>query len=143
MGRFPANFCHDGSQEVLNLFPETTSGGGDKGAKGKTRRAVFGAGSQYLASDIREVDTGSAARFFYSAKASKADRAGSKHPTVKPIKLMQWLCRMLTPPGGIVLDPFAGSGTTGAAAILEGFQSILIEREDEYVADIQRRLAPR
>jgi DNA modification methylase len=83
---------------------------------------------------------GSAARYFYCAKASKADRAGSKHPTVKPVKLMQWLCRLLTPPGGVVLDPFAGSGTTGAAAILEGFRPILIEREDEYVADIRRRL---
>lgn len=83
---------------------------------------------------------GSPARFFYSAKASKADRAGSKHPTVKPVALMQWLCRLITPPGGTVLDPFAGSGTTGQAATLEGFKSILIEREQEYINDIKNRL---
>mgnify|MGYP003340777837 CR=1 FL=1 len=81
-----------------------------------------------------------AGRFFYSAKASKADRAGSKHPTVKPVKLMQWLVRMITPPGGTVLDPFAGSGTTGHAALLEGFNAVLIEREAEYRADITRRI---
>jgi site-specific DNA-methyltransferase (adenine-specific) len=125
---------------VLELFPETKSGGGNKSRKGTTEGGicygVYGAPSP----DIREVDSGSAARFFYSAKASKNDRAGSKHPTVKPVSLMRWLCRMITPPGGTVLDPFAGSGTTGEAAILEGFRAILIEREDEYVADIRRRL---
>ena len=81
-----------------------------------------------------------AARFFYCAKASKKDRAGSKHPTVKPVALIQYLCRLVTPPGGIILDPFAGSGTTGEACRLEGFDSLLIEREDEYVADIKCRL---
>lgn len=83
----------------------------------------------------------SSARFHYSAKASKADRAGSKHPTVKPISLMQWLCRLITPPGGTILDPFAGSGTTGAAAQNEGFRAILIEREAEYQQDIRHRFA--
>ena len=83
----------------------------------------------------------SSARFHYSAKASKADRAGSKHPTVKPVSLMQWLCRLITPPGGTILDPFAGSGTTGAAARLEGFRAILIEREAEYQQDIRNRFA--
>ena len=82
---------------------------------------------------------GSAARFFYCAKASKHDRAGSKHPTVKPINLMRWLVRMVTPPNGTVLDPFAGSGTTGLAAHLEGFEVQLIEREVEYQADIRSR----
>ncbi len=72
-------------------------------------------------------------------KATKADRAGSDHATVKPIALMQHLCRLVTPPGGTVLDPFAGSGTTGEAARLEGFDSILIEREPEYISDIKRR----
>lgn len=80
------------------------------------------------------------ARFFYTAKADKADRAGSKHPTVKPLDLMNYLCRLVTPPRGVVLDPFAGSGTTGEAAMLEGFGAVLIEREAEYVADIKRRL---
>jgi site-specific DNA-methyltransferase (adenine-specific) len=84
-------------------------------------------------------DSGSAARFFYSAKANKADRNGSKHPTVKPIALMRWLAKLITPPGGTILDPFAGSGTTGAAAIAEGFKCVLIERETEYAADIRRR----
>lgn len=79
-------------------------------------------------------------RFFYSAKANKTDRAGSKHPTVKPVALMEWLCTLITPPGGTVLDPFAGSGTTGQAAINKGFRYILCEREAEYVHDIKRRL---
>ncbi|MFN7608944.1 MAG: DNA methyltransferase, partial [Ralstonia sp.] len=85
-------------------------------------------------------DSGSAARFFYSSKADSEDRIGSKHPTVKPIALMRWLCRMVTPPGGVILDPFAGTGTTGEAALLEGFNAILIEREEEYRADIARRM---
>ena len=78
-------------------------------------------------------------RFRYSAKASKKDRAGSKHPTIKPLKLMAYLCRLLTPPGGTVLDPFAGSGTTAQAAVDEGFKCILIEREAEYCGDILNR----
>jgi site-specific DNA-methyltransferase (adenine-specific) len=85
-------------------------------------------------------DSGGASRFFYCAKASKKDRRGSKHPTIKPLALMRYLCRLITPPGGTVLDPFAGSGTTGEAAALEGFQSILIEREAEYIPDIEKRL---
>lgn len=83
---------------------------------------------------------GSAARFFYSAKADAQDRMGSKHPTVKPVDLMAWLVRLITPPGGQVLDPFAGSGTTGVAALREGMRCILVEREADYVADIRTRL---
>lgn len=79
-------------------------------------------------------------RFFYSAKADADDRIGSKHPTVKPVDLMQWLCRLVTPPGGTVLDPFAGTGTTGEAAFREGFRAVLIEREEAYQADIARRM---
>jgi len=81
----------------------------------------------------------SAARFFYSAKASRADRHGSKHPTVKPISLMEWLATLITPPGGTILDPFAGSGTTGIAATRRGFSVVLCEREAEYIGDIKRR----
>ena len=81
-----------------------------------------------------------AARFFYSAKADAHDRVSSKHPTVKPVALMQWLCRLVTPKGGVVLDPFAGSGTTGEAAWREGFRAVLIEREPRYAEDIRRRL---
>lgn len=142
-GRFPANVVHDGSDEVAGAFPVTSSGTGavkrstgtgyQANAYGKESRAVGTPNVEYG-------DSGSAARFFYSAKASKADRAGSKHPTVKPVALMAWLCRLITPAGGVVLDPFAGSGTTGAAALAEGFSVILCEREAEYVADIQRRL---
>ena len=83
-------------------------------------------------------------RLFYSAKATSADRADSRHPTVKPIDLLRWMVRLVTPKGGTILDPFAGSGTTGEAAMLEGFDAILIEREAEHAADIahrQRRLA--
>ena len=84
-----------------------------------------------------------ASRFFYVAKASKRERPdvdGIKHPTVKPLALMKWLTRLVTPPNGIVLDPFAGSGTTVEAAMLEGFDVIGIEREAEYLPLIQARL---
>lgn len=79
-------------------------------------------------------------RFFYTAKADAHDRIGSGHPTVKPLDLIQWLCRTHCPPGGTILDPFGGTGTTGEAAFREGFNAILIEREPEYQADIARRM---
>lgn len=82
----------------------------------------------------------SAARFFYSAKAGAKDRAGSTHPTVKPLALMRYLARLVTPPGGVVLDPFAGSGSTGQAAVEEGFNVVMIEREEEHAEDIIRRM---
>lgn len=81
------------------------------------------------------------ARFFYTAKADGDDRLGSKHPTVKPLDLMQYLVRLVTPKGGVVLDPFAGTGTTGEAAFREGMRAVLIEREPEYQADIRRRMS--
>ena len=85
--------------------------------------------------------TGDAARFFYCAKTSKKDREeGNTHPTVKPTDLMAYLCRLVTPPGGIVLDPFMGSGSTGKAAMREGFSFIGIEREAEYYAIAQQRV---
>ena len=143
-GRFPANLIHDGSAEVVRLFPVQPSGKDD----GKMV---------------------SAARFFYCAKASKAERdkgcegmkikpAGgmqgrqdgslegepvrraNHHPTVKPIALMRYLCRLITPPGGIVLDPFTGSGTTGCAAMLEGFRFIGMEQEAEYAEIALKRI---
>jgi DNA modification methylase len=92
-------------------------------------------------------DAGGASRFFYCAKASRAERnAGipanrNVHPTVKPIDLMRWLVRLVTPPGGTVLDPFAGSGTTGCAVLLEGFDFIGCEREAEYVEIAKARIA--
>ena len=86
-------------------------------------------------------DTGSAARFFYQAKSSKKDRGeGNTHPTVKPTDLMRYLCRLVTPPGGIVLDPFMGSGSTGKAAVLEGFRFIGIERDPAYLEIARSRI---
>jgi DNA modification methylase len=127
LGRWPANIVLDGSDEVLAAFPRMES------RPPGTQRLGFG-------------NSGSAARFFYSSKASKRDRIeathrnGAAHPTVKPISLMRWLVRMVTPPGGTVLDCFAGTGTTGAAAVLEDKRAILIEREDDYVRDIRKRM---
>ena len=86
-------------------------------------------------------DQASAPRAFYTAKASRDDRSdGNTHPTVKPTDLMRYLCRLVTPPGGIVLDPFMGSGSTGKAAMLEGFEFIGIEREAAYHAIAERRI---
>jgi site-specific DNA-methyltransferase (adenine-specific) len=86
-------------------------------------------------------DTGSAARFFYTAKASRAERGkGNNHPTVKPMDLMAYLCRLITPPGGIVLDPFCGSGTTLKAALSEGFSAIGIEKDAAYFEIIESRM---
>jgi site-specific DNA-methyltransferase (adenine-specific) len=183
-GRWPANIAHDGSDEVLAAFPSTApSKAGLRGiqqrhdvASPETARPKEGT------NNIRGIDDngGSAARFFYCAKASRADRdAGldhlpkkppnstygdglntdtkmrteaqaedgvyrslraNTHPTVKPTSLMQWLCRLITPPGGIILDPFMGSGSTGKAAVLEGFQFIGCEREDEYMPIAQARI---
>ena len=139
-GRWPANLIHDGSEEVLAGFPGE--------------------------------DSGSAARFFYCAKASKRDRdegledlpilrvkmnngndaegdpvsdrftkqARNHHPTVKPTDLMRYLCRLVTPPNGIILDPFMGSGSTGKGAMLQGFRFIGIEREAEYLEIARARI---
>lgn len=140
VGRWPANIIHDGSAEVVALFPDSDGQQGVSNDGQRSRAQVYGTptdnGKQYPPRG----DTGSAARFFYTAKADSDDRIGSKHPTVKPVDLMQWLVRLVTPPGGLVLDPFAGSGTTGEAAFREGMQAVLIEREAQYVGDIQRRI---
>jgi len=141
-GRWPANLIHDNSEEVLAGFPETEGRRAAVGPQHGPKSSV----STYGDYGPREQfeprgDSGSAARFFYTAKADADDRLGSKHPTVKPIDLMRWLVRLITPPGGTVLDPFAGTGTTAEAAYYEGFNAILIEREAEYQADIKRRMA--
>lgn len=137
-GRWPANLCHDGSQGVLDLFPQTAPSSGRARNNSDYKSVSKGAEKAHVTFG-HDDNGGSAARFFYCAKASKQDRAGSKHPTVKPINLMRWLVRMVTPLGGTVLDPFAGSGTTGLAAKLEGYDVQLIEREPEYQADIRSR----
>lgn len=150
-GRWPANVVHDGSAEVVEMFPESKgqlanarSDGAPKSGNiyGKMKHRNNEGGDEFsLLPGQRRGDEGSAARFFYSAKASKAERAGSKHPTVKPIALMQWLVRLITPPGGTVIDPFAGTGTVGEAAWRECFRAVLCEAEPEYQEDIRRRMS--
>ena len=145
VGRWPANLIHDGSDEVVALFPDSKGQQGD--VKGSEPSKTGGDGTncygEYgrVASEKRG-DTGSAARFFYCAKASKKDReVGNNHPTVKPTELMRYLTRLVTPPGGTVLDMFMGSGSTGKAALLEGFKFIGVEMDDESFATAQRRVA--
>jgi len=140
-GRFPANIIHDGSEEVLEIFPET----GKATASFRGDRAgvntPFGGKDSFRGHN----DNGrSAARFFYCAKASKAERNmgdnKNHHPTVKPIKLMEYLVRLVTPKEGIVLEPFVGSGTTLIACKQQGFNYIGIEREQEYCDIAEARL---
>ena len=142
-GRFPANLVHDGSQMVLDLFPESNCGkGGPTLHHTDGQRNSFGAfNNQDGVVTYRHGGNGSAARFFYCAKASKKERGeGNHHPTIKPIALMKWLVTLVTPEGGVVLDPFAGSGTTLLACKELGRSCIGIEREPEYVEIIKRRL---
>lgn len=159
-GRFPANLIHDGSDEVLAAFPQAPGQQADvshTAPSDKTGR-VYGAMKRQgepsqdsenegavgfkMKPGARRLDAGSSARFFYCAKANKKDReADNLHPTVKPTDLMRYLCRLVTPVGGVVLDPFTGSGSTGKAAVLEGFRFVGIEREAAYVDLAERRIA--
>jgi DNA modification methylase len=136
-GRWPANLCHDGSPEVMAGFPDAGGGYGKRGGNEESTSYGFKTGTMEV---VGFGDSGSAARFFYTAKADADDRLGSKHPTVKPVDLMQWLVRLVCPKGATALDPFAGTGTTGAASFIEGRQCVLIEREAEYLADIEKRM---
>lgn len=141
-GRFPANFIHDGSDEVLELFPDSKAG---KPREDRGRGGIWSksdgtpCGPQYG-------DNGSAARFFYCAKANKKDRnegaqdGTNTHPTVKPTELMRYLCRLVTPPNGTILDPFTGSGSTGKAAMLEQYEFIGIELQPEYLKIAENRI---
>lgn len=166
LGRWPANLIHDGSEEVVAMFPETKSGGYPAEGGQRSQVSTFGKptarGEQKFTSS-----EGSAARFFYCAKASRKDRheglpdpghqfkhgstlrkvenaetQGNNHPTVKPTELMRYLCRLVTPAGGLVLDPFMGSGSTGKAALLEGFRFIGIELDPGYFAIAEARVRP-
>jgi len=139
-GRWPANVIHDGSDEVVAGFPDV-KGAVSNGRKGKAGIYEDGIGSAAQAPGY--ADTGSAARFFYCAKASKSDRnsgAGNTHPTVKPTNLMRYLCRLVTPAGGAVLDPYMGSGTTGVACHQTQRAFIGIEREPKYFDIACRRI---
>lgn len=145
LGRWPANLCHDGSEEVLAGFPEVKSGsltpeqqerGGWAGTKNCYGTAARGGSGTYEATE------GSAARFFYCAKATTEERGeGNNHPTVKPVSLMRWLVRLVTPKGGTVLDPFMGSGSTGIAADAEQFDFIGCELSGDYAEIARRRIA--
>jgi len=143
-GRYPANVIHDGSEEVIEEFRKF---GEDKGAKAPVQKEqgnYFFYDHEYKkrGDDGKSFqgDTGTAARFFYCAKASKKEKGNTEHPTVKPLELMRYLVKLVTPKDGTVLDPFAGTGTTGEAALLEGRKYYLIEREKNYFKDIEKRL---
>ena len=205
-GRYPANFIHDGSQEVLDFFPEAGNGWkknyGEENYKGKsydssTNQCAFGG---KFSGDNTYCDSGSAARFFYCPKVSKKERnAGmpepigvfcerpkredgsviykethpeeweaamsklprkdstakaaaeeklqgstgglsNNHPTVKPIKLMSYLVNLITPPGGTILDPFMGSGSTGCASVIDGYSFVGVEMDKDYLAIAESRI---
>ena len=181
-GRWPANVIHDGSDEVVALFPDS-KGGVYPAKRGQAVNTSFASGQETEGGFRAMGDSGSAARFFYCAKASKRDRnegldgfeikelrggggrvaAGydestqdlkeaarkygavktakaNHHPTVKPTDLMRYLCRLITPPNGTVLDPFMGSGSTGKAAMYEGFKFIGVEMTDEYLPIAKARI---
>jgi site-specific DNA-methyltransferase (adenine-specific) len=140
-GRWPANLIHDGSDEVTELFPQSNSNATPRNRSPKQNREQWRMGGAEYNATVEYGDSGSAARFFYVPKCNKKDREdGNTHPTVKPTDLMAYLCRLVTPPEGIILDPFMGSGSTGKAAVREGFDFIGIEREEEYVAIASKRL---
>jgi site-specific DNA-methyltransferase (adenine-specific) len=167
-GRFPANVMHDGSDVIVNQFPE-----GAKGSTAPRKRDTVGMFGMPNDATSEYADEGSAARFFYCPKTSKSERHGglddhetsvgangnkwtdqdyrkgdtkptterkNTHPTVKPVELMKYLCRLVTPKGGTVLDPFMGSGSTGMAAKDEGFDFIGIEKEEEYFKICESRI---
>ena len=144
-GRWPANVVLDESQAAeLDRQSGTRKSSGvyeGDGSRNEGHRSTSFAGGHRP--NAMYADTGGASRFFYVAKAPKSERPvvdGTAHPTVKPLALMRWLVRMVTPPGGTVLDPFAGSGTTLEAAMLEGFNVTGIEREADYLPLIQARI---
>jgi len=176
LGRFPANVMHDGSEEVLEIFPETGKSSGGRSYQNTNQMYSGGwADEKGNKTDPGFGDEGTASRYFYCAKASKKDRdegldmvaekpiawgnqakaelkrgnidfkadgdstkhnqvqmRKNTHPTVKPTELMKYLCRLVTPQGGVVLDPFMGSGSTGKGALLEGFKFVGIEMDRDY-----------
>lgn len=177
IGRFPANFIHDGSEEVINLFPAKAGAAAPVKGTEESQASTGNVTSQRERhQEPFHADSGSAARFFYQAKASKSDRdegvlfanstaaditgrepdsdglnspragagrttgARNTHPTVKPTALMQWLVRLVTPPGGKVLDPFTGSGSTGKACAIEGFEFIGFEMDPHYCEIAKQRI---
>lgn len=192
IGRWPANLIHDGSEEVMDAFP--LAGGQQAEISGTAPSNKTGTVYGYMRRNgeasadsensgsvgfkmrpgMRRIDSGSAARFFYCAKATREDRddgcddlplrqggmvsntsgqhltrrdggapgaVRNNHPTVKPTPLMRWLCRLVTPPGGVIVDPFLGSGSTGRGAVAEGFGIVGIELEAVHVDIAKCRIA--
>jgi len=147
LGRWPANVVLDEEAATLldrqsgTLTSGSAAAGGHRRNGDKHRNTYSPFAGQEVEGDVLYGDSGGASRFFYCAKASKADRgATNSHPTVKPLELMRWLVRLVTPSGGTVLDPFAGSGTTAEACIIEGFRSIVIEAHEPYLPIIVDRI---
>jgi site-specific DNA-methyltransferase (adenine-specific) len=139
-GRWPANVILD-EDAAADLDRQS---GVRAGGAYPARRNVshFGKGSGTTAPARINLAPGGASHFFYVAKASRSERGiANTHPTVKTLALMRYLCRLITPPGGVVLDPFMGSGSTGVSALTEGFRFLGIEREPEYLAMAEQRIA--
>ena len=148
-GRWPANVVLDETQAAA-LDEQSGDRPGDNPnrkprqntAEAHNRTVSMGRATEDWTT-TGHADIGGASRFFYVAKADASERPrvnGTAHPTVKPLDLMRWLVRLVTPPGGTVLEPFAGSGTTVEACIIEGFQCIAIEREADYLPLIRQRI---
>jgi site-specific DNA-methyltransferase (adenine-specific) len=165
-GRWPANLIHDGSDLVIAMFPESQGQQGPSRDSSRSKANTYGEPSDNGKEYVPRGDTGSAARFYYCAKTSRADRheglidpgpqfkqgttlrkvqttdtKGNNHPTVKPTELMAYLLRLVTPIGGTALDPFMGSGSTGKAAMIEGFNFIGIEQDAAYMSIATARIA--
>ena len=142
-GRWPANVVLDESQaaELDRQSGNVKTGATKPHQRDPDSAPMFKVGKWMTHS--QPASEGGASRFFYVAKAPKSERPvvdGVAHSTVKPVTLMRWLVRMVTPPGGTVLDPFAGSGTTLEAAMLEGFNVTGIEREADYLPLLRARI---
>lgn len=143
-GRWPANVILDETTAELVDQQSGISTSRTGKPRGTTKKGMF-ANSKFNAVGTEHDDTGGASRFFYTAKAGRKERPqvnGVTHPTVKPLALMRWLVRLVTPPGGLVCDPFAGTGTTAEACQAEGLRCIAIEREPDYLPLITARLTP-
>jgi len=141
LGRWPANIIHDGSEEVLAGFPREAGAFAPVRGTEPSNAVTNVHGERERVATRFHGDSGSAARFFYCAKATSEERGeGNKHPTVKPVALMRWLCRLITPKGGTVLDPFCGSGSTLIAADAEQLHAIGCELSPEYAATAERRV---
>lgn len=143
-GRWPPNVVHDGSPEVMDAFARfgtNGSGSGEQTESGGSGMSFFNDGQVKHNVGVRDFgDTGTAARFFYTAKAGADERLDSRHPTVKPVALMEWLVRLVTPPDGRVLDQFCGTGSTLVACDRLSFDAVGIEQDAQTVADAHEKI---